>query len=164
MPLLWILLLAFVWCLLHGKLTLPYLAMGLALGVLILRLGSGPGAFRGRLAVPLRPDFPLRLAGFLAYFLKEMVAAQFRVAYDIVTPAHKSSPGIVGIPLDARTDAEITVLACLISLTPGSLSLELSPDRRVLYVHVMFIRGDGPGSVRKDIKNNLERRLLELMR
>lgn len=158
MHLLWAILLAFVWCLLHGSLTLPYLAMGLALGFLILELGPYPGSARERLA------FPLRLAGFLAFFLKEMVFAQFRVAYDIVTPAHRSSPGIVGIPLDARTDPEITLLACLISLTPGSLSLELSPDRRVLYIHVMFIPGGDPESVRRNIKDKLERRLLELLR
>lgn len=158
MHLVWTILLAFVWCLLYGRLTTPTLAMGLALGFLILRLSTGPGAGHAYFA------FPLRLAAFLAYFGKEMALAQFRVAYDILTPAHRSSPGIVGIPLDARTDAEIAILACLISLTPGTVSLDLSPDRHVLYVHVMFIPGGDSETIRRDIKHNLERRLLELMR
>src|SRR5690606_1794490 len=106
----------------------------------------------------------LRLVEFLAYFTKEMIIAQFRVAYDVVTPVPKSSPGIVGIPLDARTDAEIAILACFISLTPGTLILALSPDRSILYVHAMFISGGDPETVRKDIKQNLERRILELLR
>lgn len=158
MNLIWNILLAFIWCLLNGRLTAPTLAMGLLIGFLILRLSTGPGPGRAYFA------FPFRLAAFLAYFVKEMVMAQFRVAYDILTPAHKSSPGIVGIPLEARTDAEIAILACLISLTPGTVSLDLSPDRQVLYVHVMFIPGGDPESIRMDIKHNLERRLLELMR
>ncbi len=158
MHLLWNILLAFVWCLLYGNLTLPALATGLVLGFLILRLSLGPGAGQAYLA------FPLRLAGFLAYFAKEMVLAQIRVAYDIVTPVPRSSPGIVAIPLDARTDAEIALLACFISLTPGTLILALSGDRRILFVHAMFIPGGDPGAVRRDIKQNLERRLLELLR
>jgi len=158
MRLLWNILLAFVWCLLYGKLTLPTLTVGLILGFLILWLSMGPGAAQAYLA------YPLRLVEFLAYFTKEMIIAQFRVAYDVVTPVPKSSPGIVGIPLDARTDAEIAILACFISLTPGTLILALSPDRSILYVHAMFISGGDPETVRKDIKQNLERRILELLR
>jgi multicomponent Na+:H+ antiporter subunit E len=69
----------------------------------------------------------------------------------------------VGIPLRARTDAEITVLANLISLTPGTLSLDVSPDRRVLYVHAMDLAG-GPDALRTDIRDTLEGRVLTLLR
>jgi multicomponent Na+:H+ antiporter subunit E len=72
-------------------------------------------------------------------------------------------PGVVGLPLRARTDAEITTLANLISLTPGTLSLDVSPDRRVLYVHAMDLE-EGPEALRADIRNTLESRVLMLLR
>ncbi len=73
-------------------------------------------------------------------------------------------PGVVAIPLDARTDAEITLLANLITLTPGSVSLDLSEDRRVLYVHAMYIVGGDVDAYRRSVKEGLERRVLELLR
>ncbi len=73
-------------------------------------------------------------------------------------------PGVVGIPLDARTDAEIALLANLITLTPGSVSLDLSEDRRVLYVHAMYIDGGDVEAYRRSVKDGLERRVLELLR
>ena len=73
-------------------------------------------------------------------------------------------PGVVAIPLDARTDVEITLLANLITLTPGSVSLDLSEDRRVLYVHAMYIVGGDVDAYRRAVKEGLERRVLELLR
>jgi multicomponent Na+:H+ antiporter subunit E len=73
-------------------------------------------------------------------------------------------PGVIAIPLDARTDAEITLLANLITLTPGSVSLDLSEDRRVLYIHAMYIDGGDVEAYRRSIKDGLERRVLELLR
>jgi multicomponent Na+:H+ antiporter subunit E len=63
---------------------------------------------------------------------------------------------------DARDDLEILILANMVSLTPGTLSLEVSDDRRILYVHAMFI--DEPENVRRSIKEGLERRILEVTR
>jgi multicomponent Na+:H+ antiporter subunit E len=73
-------------------------------------------------------------------------------------------PGVVAIPLDARTDAEITLLANLITLTPGTLSLDVSSDRRMLYIHVMYIDNDDLEEVRRKIKAGFERRVLEVLR
>jgi multicomponent Na+:H+ antiporter subunit E len=73
-------------------------------------------------------------------------------------------PGVVAIPLDVQTDAEITLLANLITLTPGTLSLDVSTDRRVLYIHVMYIDNDDVEAVRRKIKEGFERRVLEVLR
>lgn len=73
-------------------------------------------------------------------------------------------PGVVAIPLDARTDVEIALLANLITLTPGSVTLDLSEDRRVLYVHAMYIDGGDVEAYRRSVKESLERRVLELLR
>ncbi len=99
---------------------------------------------------------------FLLYFLYELLVSSIKVAQDVLRPRLKSRPGIVALPLDARSDAEITLLANIISLTPGTLSLDVSADRSTLYVHAMF--ADDPDAVRNEIKSGLERRLLEAMR
>ncbi|MFZ0611402.1 MAG: Na+/H+ antiporter subunit E [Desulfobacterales bacterium] len=98
----------------------------------------------------------------LAYFVKELFISNLRVMWDVITPKHISRPGIIGVPLDARTDLEIMLVANLISLTPGTLSLEVSEDKKTLYVHVMFL--DDVEETRRSIKTGLERRVLEVMR
>ena len=72
------------------------------------------------------------------------------------------STAIVAVPLDVETDGEITLLANLISLTPGSLCLDVSEDRKTLYVHVMFL--DDVEECRRELKEGFERRVLELLR
>jgi multicomponent Na+:H+ antiporter subunit E len=101
----------------------------------------------------------LRLAG---YFVCQLLVSNLRVLWDVLTPRHTSRPGIVGVPLAARTDLEITLVANLVSLTPGTLSLDISEDRQTLYVHVMFM--DDIEAVRGQIKDGIERRVLEVLR
>jgi multicomponent Na+:H+ antiporter subunit E len=71
---------------------------------------------------------------------------------------------VVAIPLDAKSDIEITLLANLITLTPGTLSLDVSSDRSVLYIHVMYVDNDDLDEVRRKIKSGFERRVLEVLR
>ena len=103
-----------------------------------------------------------KVLGLIGFFLKELLVSNLRVLWDVITPQHISRPGIIGIPLDARTDGEIMLVANLISLTPGTLSLDLSEDRRMLYIHVMFL--DDVDQTRAQIKQGLEKRVLEVMR
>ena len=81
------------------------------------------------------------------------------VTRDVLTPGHDARPAIVAIPLSVTTTFQIVTLANLISLTPGSLNLDLSPDHKTLYMHVMFV--DDPDEIRRQIKSGLERRLME---
>ena len=103
-----------------------------------------------------------KAARLLGFFLTELVSSNLRVLWDVITPTHISRPGIVGIPLDAESDLEILLVSNLISLTPGTLSVDLSPDHRTLYVHVMFL--EDPDRFRKEIKDGVERRVLEVTR
>jgi len=103
-----------------------------------------------------------KVLGLIGFFVKELLVCNLRVLWDVITPQYISRPGIIGIPLDARTDAEIMLVANLISLTPGTLSMDVSEDRRVLYIHVMFL--DDIEQTREQIKQGLERRVLEVMR
>jgi multicomponent Na+:H+ antiporter subunit E len=90
------------------------------------------------------------------------VRSNLRVAYDVITPGSRARPGIVAVPLDARTDVEITLLSNLITMTPGSLAVDVSDDRSVMYVHSMYV--EDPDELRRAIKEDLERRVLELLR
>lgn len=153
--LVWIVALALVWVGLTGQITARNLLVGFVLGYLVLHFAPEMGLGR-----PLRR---LRKAVSLtAFFLWELVLANFRVAYDVVTPTHHMRPAVVAVPLDAETDTEITLLANLVSLTPGTLSLDVSNDRRVLFIHAMYVH-DRDRLVRS-IKDGFERRILEVLR
>jgi multicomponent Na+:H+ antiporter subunit E len=78
----------------------------------------------------------------------------------VITLAHTMRPGVVAVPLELQTDAAITLLANLITLTPGTLSLDVSADRRVLYVHTMYL--DDVEQFRREIKEGFERRVIEV--
>jgi multicomponent Na+:H+ antiporter subunit E len=154
--LVWNLLLALIWASVTGTFTPANVFVGFVLAYLVLlvmRRALGPTTYflKVRLSV-----------NFVIFFIWELTLANLRVAYDVLTPRHHMRPAIIGIPLDARTDAEITLLANLISLTPGTLSLDVSNDRRTLYLHAMYV--EDVEKLRRQIKNDYERRVLELLR
>jgi multicomponent Na+:H+ antiporter subunit E len=99
----------------------------------------------------------------LALFIKEVIKGSIRIGYDIITPKLYAKPGIIAIPLDAKTDLEITLLANSITLTPGTTSLAVSTDKSTLYVYSVYIDKNKEQSV-LDIKNGLEKKLLEALR
>lgn len=101
---------------------------------------------------------------FIAFIIKELFISNFRIAYEILTPGFSMNPAIIAVPLDVKTDVEIAALATLITLTPGSLSLGISKDRKLLFVHEMYNLGNDLEAVKKRIKENYERRILELSR
>lgn len=153
---LWNILIAIGWAALTGQFTPLNLLLGFLLGYFLLWFAS-PWLWRSRYYSKVRQAF-----GFLFYFLWELILANLRVAYDVATPTHHMRPGVVAIPLEADSDAEITVLASCITLTPGTLSLDVSQDRKTLYIHAMYI--DDIEEVRRDIKSGMERRVLEVLR
>jgi multicomponent Na+:H+ antiporter subunit E len=150
-------LLAIVWAALQGEFSLRTLLIGHLLGYLILlalvRGGALPASpYIGRVH---------RVIGLIAYFLRELVRANIRLAMDVATPRFNMKPGIVAVPLDVTTDAEILLLSMLINTTPGSVALDVSPDRKVLYVHVMYMTT--PDEARHEIKSGFERRVLGVL-
>ncbi len=150
------LLLTLVWLALTGNFVLINFIFGFVLSFFILWMmarGSNDQRYFNR--VP-------RIIGFIFFFLYELLKANLEVAYDVITPKFLMKPGIVRIPLDATSDLEITLLANLITLTPGTLSLDISDDRKVLYVHGMYIR-DKEQFI-KSIKTGFEKRLLAILR
>ena len=102
------------------------------------------------------------LTRLVVFFFKALVISNLKVLWAVVAPSHISRPGIIRLQLDARTDLEIMLVANLISLTPGTLSVDVSDDRSHLYVHVMFL--DDVAAARQELKEGLERRVLEVLR
>ena len=150
-------LLSLLWALLTGEVSVGSLATGFLLGYVALVLlypatGKKSSYFQKT----------LQFIRFALFFTKELIVSSYRVAIDVVKPLPLMRPGVVGIPLDAETDLEITLLANIISLTPGTLSLDVSPDRKTLYIHAMYVLN--PDDLRREIKDGLEHRLLELLR
>ncbi len=150
------LVLALVWVAMTGHFDVVNLLLGFAFGYFVLLLLQ---RVVGRSAYFTKSVLLVRFVGF---YLVETVRANIRVAIDVATPTSRAQPGIVAVPLDARTDVEITLLANLITMTPGSLSIDVADDRSVIYVHSMFV--DDPESFRRTIKDDFERRVLELLR
>ena len=139
-----------------GQLNLTGLISGFAVGYLALWITR---PLYGKSRYFLRVIHWIRLFGT---FLWLLVVSNFRVLWDILTPGDHSRPAVIGVPLDARTDLEILLVANMVSLTPGSLSLDVSADRSILYVHLMFL--DDVDAARREIKEKIEKRVLEALR
>lgn len=99
----------------------------------------------------------LRLVQLGGVFIVELVRSTISVTREVLRPQIDIKPAVIAVPLDVESDVEITVLANLVSLTPGTLSIDVSADRRVLYVHTLTIDDDDGASVRRAIKDRLER-------
>lgn len=145
------LLLAFAWAAINGEITLVSVAFGFVLGGICL------GLIRDQ--VPSINHFwrVLLAAELLLIFLWELVKSSVSVAIIVLSPGRKLEPAIIGYPLDVKSDAEITLLANLITLTPGTLSMDVSEDASTLYVHCI----DAPDTdaIIADIKSSFERRI-----
>lgn len=145
-------LLALAWSALQGEISLGNLVVGYVLGYVILSLlakgGVLPAAFAARM---------IRAIELAAFFVRELIVANFRVALDVLRPGIRIEPAVVAIPLDVSSDAEILLLSMLINITPGSVTIDLSDDRRTLYVHIMHMTSADQS--RREIKDGFERRV-----
>jgi multicomponent Na+:H+ antiporter subunit E len=150
------LLLALAWVALTGQFTGANFLAGFSLGFFVLWLSQRTKAT----AAYVRKI--VQVADFLLYFLWELVKANVRVTYEVLTPTHHMLPGVIAVPLDLETDIEILILTSLITLTPGTLSLDISEDKKTLYIHAMFIRDRE--KMQKTIKEGFERRVREVLR
>lgn len=104
----------------------------------------------------------MRWLSLLLLFLRELIASALKVAWLVLQPRMRISPAIIAHPLTLTTDAQITLLANMITLTPGTLSVDVSADRKTLYVHVIDLASKD--ALIADISAGFERKVLEVMR
>ncbi len=146
------LLLALAWAALQGEISLLNLGVGYVCGFVILALLASGGVLPAHFAS--RTGHAVMFAGFLVW---ELLRANVTVAADVLRPRNRLRPAVVAVPLSLTTDREILVLSMLINITPGSVTVDLSDDRRTLYVHVMHMTS--PEATRRGIKDGFERRV-----
>lgn len=143
--------LGWLWMALTERYTASNFVLGLVFAHVALRFSRGERLHVRKTGPALR---------FLLFVAKEVLVSALRVARDVLARHPRMRPAIVHVPLDVRTEGQITLLAILITLTPGTLALDVSTDRRTLLVHAMFAAD--ADLVRDEIKGGFERRILEL--
>lgn len=152
----YILLLLFVgvWLAVSGSITPANILFGLIVSALALGLirHQIPKGGRHRLR-------PVRVLSLLMLFFKELALSAWKVAVMVTRPKLDVQPGIFAYPLRLTTDFEITLLANLITLTPGTLSVDVSEDKTTLYVHA--IDCSNIEAAKNDIRNGFEKKIME---
>lgn len=150
------LLLTFIWLALTGNFTYSNFFFGFLLSYFILSVIT-----RGNRKARYFRLLP-KVIGFIFYFLWELLKANLQVAYEVMTPNYHMTPAIIKYPLKVKSDLQITFLANLITLTPGTLTLDVSDDKKVMYIHTMYLKDRE--SFINGIKNGFEKRILEIVR
>ncbi|MFI2812692.1 MULTISPECIES: Na+/H+ antiporter subunit E [Microbulbifer] len=148
-------LLAISWSALTGNASLLNFLAGFAIGYAALALS--PLETGGR-------DYFRRLPkalGLLIYFLRELLVSGWRTAREVLSPVRRSQPRVIRVPVELRERNQVLLLSQLISLTPGTLVLDVSPTANALYVHTMFV-GD-PEQFRRELREGLEKRVREVL-
>ncbi|MCX7607691.1 MAG: Na+/H+ antiporter subunit E [Anaerolineales bacterium] len=146
-------LLALAWAALTGSFKPVDLIFGFVLGYLVLWLvlhKNRPRYFR---ALPLA-------ISLLFYFLTDVLRANLRIAATVLSPRMKLRPAVVAVPLILKSEAATILLANMITLTPGTLSLDVSTDHQILFVHTVWL--DDVEAFRRQVVDGYERRLKEL--
>ncbi|NEI73269.1 Na+/H+ antiporter subunit E [Rhizobium lusitanum] len=150
------LLLAVVWVAITGSASFLNLLFGFilaAIALAIVRSSYGGVLYLGRVR---------RVLALLLLFVCELAKSAWAVAVAVMSPKMDVKPGIFAFPLTLDRDFEITLLANLITLTPGTLSVDVSDDRKTLYVHALDC--SDPDAIRRGIADGFERRILEAFR
>ncbi|SMF82957.1 multisubunit sodium/proton antiporter, MrpE subunit (TC 2.A.63.1) [Paenibacillus uliginis N3/975] len=150
------LIIAFVWMFLYSDWSPQRFILGYLIGAILI----------GLLNRFWPHDFYLRklwaVIALLFLFLKELFKSSITVLGQVIRPRLNIRPGIFAYETELKSDWEITVLSCLICLTPGTLTLEVSHDKRTLYIHAMDI--EDKGEVVRQIKDTFEKAILEVTR
>lgn len=147
--------LAIVWVILQNDVSAGMVVFGIILGIIIPRTTAvwwpdRPRGFRIR-----------KMLGYTLIVMWDIVVANIQVAWIILTKSNaQMKPAWVEVPLDLRTPEAITLLAGTITLTPGTVSADLSTEGNSLLVHALD--APDPDAVRDEIKDRYERRLKEI--
>lgn len=143
-----------IWLLLNNTIALSHVVLGFILATAI------PILTRSMLDDHPKLHRPWLAIKYLLVLLKDIAVCNVEVAIQVMGPVSRINPGFIAIPLDITGKFPITLLANTISLTPGTVSAEVSEDLQWLYVHVLNL-GDEEAVIRS-IKQNYEAPLKEM--
>ncbi|WP_246072489.1 Na+/H+ antiporter subunit E [Martelella lutilitoris] len=147
------LVLAIVWVAVTGSASLHNLVFGFVIGAISVALVrhqlGGTGYFsRAR-----------RVTALFLVFLYDLMKSAWSVAKLVCSPRMEVKPGILRFELSLEKDFEIVLLANMITLTPGTLTVDVSDDKKYLYIHA--IDCSDPDGIRRDIANGFEKKIRE---
>jgi multicomponent Na+:H+ antiporter subunit E len=148
--------LVLAWCLLTGNFSIVNVAFGTVmayLALLVARRGLPESSYY---------SLPFRFVEFAVRLLFDLLIASGRLVVDVLTPRDRFHPRLVAVPLIELEDSEITLFANSLSLTPGTLTIDVSPDKRWLFVHAMYAE-DVDETIRELVAVK-ERRVLKFLR
>lgn len=147
--------LALTWSALTGRFTLGNLTTGFVLGygvLFLLRGVFGGGQYFAKIGQIVR---------ITTSFLWELLIANLRVARDVLRPGPlRMKPRVIAVPMDARGDVALLLLGDMLSLTPGTLLMDISDDRKTMFLH--FINAPDEEQMKQEVKQGFERRVIEL--
>lgn len=146
-------LMAVIWATVSGSFTLLNLIFGFVLSILTLYL------LRERFVGAEYTSRVRRILSLVMLFLVELAKSAWKVATLVLSPNMDLKPGIFAYPLTVKSDWEISLLANLITLTPGTLSVDVSEDRKTLYVHALDC--SDIEAARRDIAEGFEKKIME---
>ncbi|MCF1448291.1 Na+/H+ antiporter subunit E [Agrobacterium vitis] len=147
------LLMAIIWVAVTGSASLHNLLFGFVLSLAVV------GLLREQIGGVSYLNRAWRILSLLLLFLSELAKSAWKVTIMVLSPGLDIKPGIFAYPLSVERDFEITLLANLITLTPGTLSVDVSEDRKILYVHALDC--SDPDAARRDIAEGFERKIRE---
>jgi len=99
--------------------------------------------------------------GFLVFYAGEVVKSNLRVAYDVLTPRHRMCPGVIAVDVEGMTDRQLLFMANFITMTPGTLGLAVSPSRKKLYIHAMYI-DEGVDALARELSETYGKRVRDV--
>lgn len=148
--------LAIIWMLLKSDFSPVQFLIGYVVGVILLYV----------LRRFLTFDFYFRrvvaIVKLIILFLWELILANIDVVKIVLSPKLDIQPGIIAVPTKLKTDWEVTILASLITLTPGTLSMYFSEDGKTIYVHSIHV--PDKEAMIKQIHDTFERAIMEVTR
>jgi len=146
---------ALVWILLQGNFTIQSFVVGYALGMLFLYI------FRKQLDSKFYFFRLWAVFKLFLFFVKELIVANFVVIAQVLRPKLNVKPGIIIYETELETPMQITILTSMITLIPGSVSMEVSTDNKSIYIHVFHI--DDKEEIIRHIREDLEGRIKEVV-
>ena len=156
-PVAWNAVLAIAWMAITGSFTPANFALGFAVGFVALIVSARiPG-------VPRYTDRGWKVLSLAGYTVWEVILSNIRISRDIFTVS-RIRPAFIDVPIRSRTDTEIALLAALVTLTPGTTAVDVSPDGTRMLVHITNLPEGGAEQARRDIIEGFERRVLEVLR
>lgn len=148
------LLLFLIWLLLNNSFSAGHLLLATLFAIIIPWCVNSMTTERPRIQKPM-------LAIFYTFrVLKDIISANFTVAILVLGPLKKLHPGFVAVPLDITSELGITLLASTVSLTPGTVSAEISEDQKWLYIHAMHL--EDSNALIAEVKSRYEAPLKEI--